>query len=103
MVDSPIVATWKSLHYPSIMGRFTYSKLDHTKLTCTFEYDPESRFYPGTSKTFIMNFIDDGNRLIASTDLAFEQNMTITVIPSKNIGYYSCVFPVDSGKITLSK
>jgi hypothetical protein len=101
MADQSIVGTWKSLIYPKIHGQIVCKKISASTLECQFVYSADSSYRQGNSKPFVMNYIENETRLLASTDLAFDQNMSITLKLKDKIGYYSCVFPVDSGKIQI--
>lgn len=99
-----ITAVWKSTCYVNVFGTCEIRADD--KLEVTLIYDEKSDFRSSTEKKFTLIFEKGQDstgsvRIIGQTSLKIAQMFCVTFSVKDHIiyGYYSSIFPMDSGSI----
>ena len=101
-----LTAEWSSVTYSGIKGTCTFDVVpidNNFKVTCVFNYDADSKFRPGVSKTLEMTGILVDQRINIQTDINSSCSLMITIAFDKPImnGFYASIQPIDCGVIKL--
>ncbi len=102
-----LFAEWSSVTYSGVKGTCIIDiiKVDNEiKVNCSFGYDTDSKFRPGSLKDYEMICTVFDHRVNIQTELNTINQLIITLAFDKPVmsGFYASVQPIDCGVIKLS-